>query len=232
MSSSSRLITPRIVVSLVFVLFVIPMVPLLITGKWGWWEGWTYVIVSMVGFVLSRALAARHHPDLLAERAHYNEHGDTQPWDRVLAPVVALGSVVILVVAGLDVRFGWSPTFSLPVRLVGLGLLLAGYLVGSYAMIENRFFSGTVRIQNDRGHRVVSSGPYRWMRHPGYLGAVIAYLGTPALLSSVWAFLPSVVLVVLLVVRTQLEDATLRTELEGYQQYAERVRHRLVPGVW
>jgi len=231
-NDSSRLITPRIVVSLVLVLFVIPMLPLFITGKWDWWEAWAYVVVSVVGFVLSRALAARRNPDLLAERAHSGEHTDTKSWDRVLAPVVALGSVVILVVAGLDVRFGWSPDFGLAMRLAGLALFVAGYVLGSYAMIENRFFSGTVRIQEDRGHRVVFSGPYRWMRHPGYLGAIIAYLGMPAVLSSLWAWLPSVVLVTLVVVRTHLEDDTLRAELGGYQAYADRVRYRLLPGVW
>ncbi len=232
MNRSPSLITPRVVVMLVLVLFVIPMLPLLITGKWDWWEAWAYVVVSVVGFVLSRALAARRNPDLLAERAHSSEHTDTKPWDRVLAPVVALGSVVILVVAGLDMRFGWSPDFGLAVRLAGLALFVAGYVLGSYAMIENRFFSGTVRIQEDRGHRVVSSGPYRWIRHPGYLAAIISYLGMPALLGSLWAWLPSVVLVALVVVRTRLEDDTLRMELEGYQAYAERVRSRLLPGVW
>lgn len=232
MSNESHLITPRIVVSLVLVLLVFPMLPLLITGKWDWWEAWTYVIVSIVGFVLSRALVARRNPDLLMERAKSSEHADTKPWDRVLAPVVALGSVVALIVAGLDVRFGWSPDFSLALRLAGLALYIAGYVLGSYAMIENRFFSGTVRIQEDRGHRVVSGGPYRWMRHPGYLGAALAYLGTPALLSSLWAFLPSVVLLVLLVVRTRLEDATLQAELDGYREYAGQVRYRLLPGVW
>jgi protein-S-isoprenylcysteine O-methyltransferase Ste14 len=117
-------------------------------------------------------------------------------------------------------------------RLAGLALFIAGYVLGSYAMIENRFFSGTVRIQDDRGHRVVSSGPYRWMRHPGYLGAIIAYMGTPALLSSLWAWLPSVALVALVILRTRLEDSTLRAELPGYQAYADKVRYRLLPGVW
>lgn len=229
---SSRLITPRILTSLVLVLLVIPMLPLLITQKWDWWEAWAYVGASMVGFVLSRALAARRNPDLLAERAHFDEHPDTKPWDRVLAPAVALGSVVILIVAGLDVRFGWSPAFSLTVRLTGLALFVAGYLLGSYALIENRFFSVTVRVQDDRGHHVVSSGPYRWMRHPGYLGAGLGYTGMPALLSSLWAFLPSLALLVLLVVRTRLEDSTLQAELPGYRDYAGRVRYRLLPGVW
>ena len=147
-------------------------------------------------------------------------------------PLVALGSVVILVVAGLDVRFGWSPSFDLLVRVAGLAVVIAGYILGSYALMENRFFSGMVRIQRERGHRVVSGGPYRWVRHPGYAGAIATYLAMPPLLSSLWAWLPAVALVAILVVRTRLEDATLRAELEGYEAYAGRVRYRLVPGVW
>ena len=232
MSLRATLVTPRVVGMLILVLIVIPMLPLFITGNWGWWEGWAYVTVSIVGFVLSRWLAARRHPDLIAERARFMDHKDAKPWDRLLAPLVALGSVVILVVAGLDVRFGWSPSFDLLVRVGGLAVVIAGYILGSYALMENRFFSGMVRIQRERGHRVVSGGPYRWVRHPGYAGAIATYLAMPPLLSSLWAWLPAAGLVAILVVRTRLEDATLRAELEGYEAYAGRVRYRLLPGVW
>jgi protein-S-isoprenylcysteine O-methyltransferase Ste14 len=104
--------------------------------------------------------------------------------------------------------------------------------LSSYALIENTFFSGMVRIQTDRGHRVISSGPYRWLRHPGYAGALLAYLATPFLLDSVWTLLPVVFLTAVLVIRTRLEDQTLQAELDGYRDYARRVRYRLLPGVW
>ena len=232
MSLRATLVTPRVVGMLILVLIVIPMLPLLISRRWGWWEAWAYVIVSIVGFVLSRWLAGRRHPDLLTERARFMEHEDAKPWDRLLAPLVALGSVVILVVAGLDARFGWSPSFDLPIRLAALAVVIAGYVLGSYALIENRFFSGMVRIQRERGHRVVSSGPYRWVRHPGYAGAIATYLAMPPLLSSLWAWLPAAALAGILIVRTRLEDATLRAELEGYEAYAAQVRYRLLPRVW
>ncbi len=116
--------------------------------------------------------------------------------------------------------------------MVGLALLLAGYALASYALIENAYFSGMVRIQTDRGHQVVSSGPYRWVRHPGYTGALLAYLGTPLLLDSIWALLPAVFLTVALIIRTRLEDQTLQAELDGYRDYAQRVRYRLLPPVW
>jgi len=115
---------------------------------------------------------------------------------------------------------------------VSLVIIVAGYALGAYALIENRFFSGMVRIQADRGHQVVSSGPYRWVRHPGYAGALLSYLATPLLLDSWWATLPAAFLIVVLVIRTDLEDRALQAELEGYHDYAGRVRYRLLPGVW
>jgi protein-S-isoprenylcysteine O-methyltransferase Ste14 len=219
-------------VQLLIFVVVIPFLPLLISGRWDWWEAWVYAIIYILGFVLSRMLAARRHPDLLAERARFTQHEDAKPWDKWLAPSVGLGGGLIPLVAGLDALFVWSPTFSLPVKILALAIILAGYALGSYALIENRFFSGMVRIQTDRGHHVVSSGPYRWLRHPGYAGALLVYLATPFFLDSLWAFLPTVLLTILLVIRTALEDRTLQDELVGYREYAELVRYRLLPGVW
>jgi protein-S-isoprenylcysteine O-methyltransferase Ste14 len=217
---------------MLFFVVVIPFLPLLISSRWDWWEAWVYAIICILGFAISRVLAARRHPDLLAERARFMQHENAKPWDKLMAPLVGLGGGLVPLVAGLDVLFDWSPTFSLPVKIVSLVIILAGYALGSYALIENRFFSGMVRIQTDRGHQVVSSGPYRWMRHPGYAGALLTYLATPLFLDSRWAFLPAVFFTILLVIRTGLEDRVLQDELEGYRDYARRVRYRLLPGVW
>lgn len=124
-------------------------------------------------------LAAKRHPDLLAERARFAQQPDAKPWDKWLAPAVALGGGLIPLVTGLDALFGWSAPFRLPVKLAALLIILAGYVLGSYALLANRFFSGMVRIQTERNHQVVSSGPYRWMRHPGYAGALATYLAVP-----------------------------------------------------
>jgi len=215
-----------------FFVVVIPLLPLLISWRWDWWEAWVYAIICILGFAISRVLAARRHPDLLAERARFMQHEDAKPWDKLLAPLVGLGGGLVPLVAGLEALFDWSPTFSLPAKTLSLVIILAGYALGSYALIENRFFSGMVRIQTDRGHQVVSSGPYRWMRHPGYAGALLAYLATPLFLDSRWTFLPAAFITILLVIRTHLEDRTLQDELEGYRDYAGRVRYRLLPGVW
>jgi protein-S-isoprenylcysteine O-methyltransferase Ste14 len=232
MGTRTNKISPRAVIQMIFFILVIPFLPLLVSWRWDWWEAWVYAAVSILGFAISRGLAARRHPDLLAERARFLQHEDAKTWDKTLAPLVGLGGGLIPLVAGLDMLFGWSPTFSLPGKILSLVVLLGGYVLASYALIENRFFSGMVRIQAERGHRVVSGGPYRWMRHPGYAGALMAYLATPTFLDSWWAFLPAAFITLVLVIRTALEDSALQAELDGYQEYARRVRYRLLPGVW
>jgi len=232
MNNQQRTISPCVIVPMLFFVVVVPFLPLLISWRWDWWEAWAYAIIGILGFAISRVLAARRHPDLLAERARFLQHENAKPWDKLVAPLVGLGGGLVPLVAGLDALFDWSPTFSLPVKIVSLAIILAGYALGSYALIENRFFSGMVYIQTDRGHQVVSSGPYRWMRHPGYAGALLTYLATPLFLDSRWGFLPAVFLAILLVIRTGLEDRVLQDELAGYCDYVRRVRYRLLPGVW
>ena len=217
--------------ALLFVVLV-PFLPLLISGRWDWRAGWVYGLMSVLGFVVSRVLAARRHPDLVAERARYAQHEDAKPWDTALSRWLLLDGLLVMLVAGLDARLNWTPGLSLAVKGVALAIMLAGYALSAYALVENRFFSAVVRIQTDRGQHVVSSGPYRWMRHPGYAGGLLVYLATPALLSAVWAYIPTAALVALTILRTAREDRTLQEELPGYRDYTTRVRYRLVPGIW
>ncbi len=232
MSNQQRTITLRLILQMLLVIVVAPLLPLLIAGRWGWWEAWAYAIISIAGFVISRVLAGRRHPDLIAERARHMQQANIKPWDKRLAVWLMLGGILVLLIAGLDARFGWSPAFGWPAKLLALVMIVVGYVLSSYALIENRFFASTVRIQAERGHHVVSSGPYRWVRHPGYAGGLLTYLATPLLLDAPWAFVPTVFVVALTIIRTALEDKTLQEELEGYRAYAERVRYRLLPGVW
>ena len=145
---------------------------------------------------------------------------------------MALGSLLIPLTSGLEALNGSLVLFGLPVKLVAILLLLAGFSWGSYALWENRFFSGTVRIQTERGHTVVSSGPYRIMRHPGYFGSLVSFLVSPLILDSLWAFVPAIILIMTLIIRTRLEDQVLQNELEGYSEYAKKVHYRLIPGIW
>lgn len=134
--------------------------------------------------------------------------------------------------AGLDVRFGASPGFPLPFQAGALCLVLAGLALGNWAMLANPFFSGIVRIQSERGHRVVSTGPYRWLRHPGYAATLLAFAALPIFLDSTWAVSPAACLVAVGIARTALEDRFLHDELDGYREYATLVHYRLVPGIW
>ena len=232
MNDQQNVITPRVVLQVLFFVVLLPFLPLLISGRWNWWEAWLYAIISILSFVISRILAARRHPDLIAERARMMQHEDAEPWDRRLAPLLGLGGALALLVAGLDARYNWSQDFDMPLKIIALIVILAGNILGTYALMENRFFSGVVRLQTDRGQHVVSSGPYRWVRHPGYAGALLTYWGTPIFLGSLWTFIPVMFITVILVMRTNLEDKTLQEKLDGYREYAGRVHYRLLPGVW
>ena len=226
-------LTVRTVVQVLVFVVLVPFLPLLISWSWDWWEAWVYALIGILGFVVSRVLAARRHPDLLAERAKFMQHEDTKSWDNLLARLVGLGGALIPLVAGLDARYSWPGLdFSLPVELVALILVLSGFAFGAWALMENRFFSGVVRIQKERGHHVISTGPYAWVRHPGYAGALLTYWLTPIFLDSLWTFIPVAFISLVLLVRTDLEDRTLQKELPGYKEYAQKTRFRLLPGVW
>lgn len=232
MSAVVKELTPRRIGLMVLVVLLFACTPLIISGHWDWWEAWSYAVVGTVGFAASRVLAARRNPGLIDERARSMELQGAKSWDRILAPMVALGGILIAVVAGLDKRHEWSEPFPLWIKVAALVIIVLGYLLGTWAMLENKFFSGVVRIQKDRGHTVVSTGPYAWIRHPGYAGTLCVYFVTPLLLDSIWALIPALVLVGALVVRTALEDKTLQEELPGYKEFTQKTRYRLIPWIW
>ena len=232
MKTEQKTISARVIIIVLFFIVFVPALPLLISRHWGWWEAWVYLILGIFSFASSRLLAARKNPDIIKERSQFMQHDNTQSWDKLLAPFTGIGGGLIPLIAGLDAQFGWSQPYNLNLKILALVIILAGYVLGSYALITNRFFSGTVRLQTERGHQVVSSGPYRWIRHPGYVGGILTYLATPIFLDSVWAFLPAVFVTLILVIRTALEDRFLQNELQGYREFAQRVRYRLIPGIW
>ncbi|MDF1521081.1 MAG: isoprenylcysteine carboxylmethyltransferase family protein [Brevefilum sp.] len=208
------------------------MLPLIVSWQWDWWEAWVYAAVSIFGFVISRYLAGRRNPDLLVERGKFLQHQNPEPWDKILSPLLGLAGGLIPLAAGLDARFVPSPEFGLGLKIIAIAVLLLGYVIGSYALIANKFFSGMVRIQAEHGHHVINTGPYRWMRHPGYLGALITYPVIPILLDSWWTFIPVIFAIIIIILRTKKEDDTLQEKLDGYREYAKWVRYRLIPGVW
>ena len=232
MDDKTKVLTPRVILMLLVFIVAVPMLPLLISWQWNWWEAWVYAAINILGFAVSRFLAGRRHPDLLIERGQFLRHNNPEPWDKILSPLLGFGGGMIPLAAGLDARFGPSAQFGLAIKILAIIFILIGFAIGSYALMENRFFSGMVRIQEERGHHVIRSGPYRWVRHPGYAGSLITYLAIPFLLDSWWTFLPVAVTIIIIVIRTRLEDQALHEKLDGYQAYAQEVPCRLIPGIW
>ena len=200
------------------------------SGRLAWVMAWVYIGTRVGIAVVSMQVISYKYPRLLDERFHPGE--GVKIWDRPLVSITTLLLPIILIVAGLDVRFGWSPELSVGIQLIALVIWLHGDVLSKWAAVSNRFYSRIVRIQQDRGHTVVTDGPYGYIRHPGYAGALVAGLATPIALGSLWALIPGGVLALLLVIRTALEDETLHEELLGYAEYAQQTRYRLVPGVW
>ena len=161
-------VSPRQWIGLVVVYLSIPLVLLVCGGDFGWWQAWVYSLLIVAAGIGGRIGAERRHPGLTAERQNTEKIQSAKAWDKVLAPLMALSvSFPLVIVAGLDHRRGWSPVFPLWLIVLGFILISLGYAFGVWALIENRFFSSTVRIQTDRGHVVCDSGPYRIVRHPG-----------------------------------------------------------------
>lgn len=217
------------VVGILF-LGVIMGVPFVSAGRIDWVEGWVFLVIIAVGAIGSNLFVKSRNPELLKHRRRIGE--GTKSWDRVWLGSFRLMLIGMLVVAGLDsVRFGWTstPWWFCPIGVIPV---LLGFALSARSMAENPHFEGTVRIQHDRGHRVIDSGPYAIVRHPGYLGISVLILGLPLVLRSRWALVVAAVSILWIGLRTWLEDRLLQAELDGYAEYAKRVRRRMIPGVW
>lgn len=198
-------------------------------GRLAWPNAWILLGLNFVACIMSMAVL-RHDSGLRAERANTKAG---KSWDKpIVFVMVLLGPVATWITAGLDGRFHWSIGMGWKAVVAGVVVGLPAVALTVWAMRTNRFFSAIVRIQKDRGHAVVSSGPYRLIRHPGYTGMSAFMLATPLILNSRWAFIPVAGTIAVAVLRTALEDRTLRKELDGYADYARKVRYRLVPLVW
>ena len=223
----------RGLITLLIMISLMPCVLFLCAGRLDWWEGWAYTANAFIILVSSRALVLIKSPDMARERSSAGGKEDVKSWDRTLMPLTALvGPLVGWIVVGLDERYGWTPDLPDPIQVGALFVIFIGSNIGTWAMLANRFFSSQVRIQSDRGHTVVSTGPYRFVRHPGYAGGILSWIGGPVFFSSYWSVIPTVIVIALMVIRTALEDRTLMDELPGYKDYAQKVRYRLLPGVW
>lgn len=197
------------------------------SGRLNWIWAWAYLGVGLGILLINVRILP---PELIAERGQPGDN--VKRWDKVLTTLAGLPTLGVPIVAGLDERFGWSPQLVPVIHLIGLTFFVLGQGLFSWAMASNKYFSTAVRIQTDRGHTVATAGPYRYVRHPGYVGYIVSFLGMSLALGSLWAIIPAGLIACLLVARTALEDRTLQDELPGYKDYVQRVRYRLLPGMW
>ena len=197
-------------------------------GRIDYWQGWIYNGLNIIFLLLSYFLLPR---ELIEERLKPKE--GMKKWDKIYYIVSIPVYFAILIISILDGgRFDWEPRIPILVVIIGVVVYTIGQIIILWAKKVNKFFSIVVRIQKDRGQTVCKDGPYRFVRHPGYLGGLLYIIVTPIVLSSFWGLIPAVIAVVLLFIRTYLEDKTLQRELEGYTDYTNETRYRLLPGIW
>ena len=199
-------------------------------GRICYWQGLLYLAIGLIMFVLNYTVL-RIDSQLSNERSKPGE--GTKQWDKTILGLSFLVTISMYIIAGLDSgRFHWSPDFHWSVYLLGVILTITGQLLFLIAQKQNRFFSSTVRIQTDKEHIVCETGLYSIVRHPAYLGSIIQSLGFPLFFGSLWSVIPICLLIILLIIRTDLEDKTLRNELQGYLEYSGKTRYKMIPYVW
>ena len=192
---------------------------------------WLFFGTALAHYSVSTAVQYKLNPQLLVQRLKRKREG-SKLWDEILMRVSNLMVIIsIPAIAGLDGRFHWS-NLDAYFAVVGLVFIVVSTVLLNWAMIVNPHFEPTVRIQKERDHKVITSGPYNIVRHPGYLAGILFAISIPLMIGSVFAFIPVGIYVFLMIIRTWLEDKTLQEELEGYSEYASQVRYRLFPGIW
>jgi len=199
-------------------------------GRIDYWQGLIYVIIGLIMFALNYTVL-RVDPELLEERSKAGE--GAKKWDKTRLGLSFLTTIFMFITAGLDSgRFHWSVDFHWSIYLIGIILTITGQLLFLFAQKQNKFFSSTVRIQANRGHSVCEAGLYKIVRHPAYLGSIVQALGFPLIFGSFWSIIPIILSIILLVTRTNLEDKTLKNELQGYIEYSKKTRYKIIPYVW
>jgi protein-S-isoprenylcysteine O-methyltransferase Ste14 len=220
----------KALLSLVIYLGVMIAVMFGAAGTWDWPRGWLFLGIYLVLTLIACAWLWVVNPEIFAARRKIQK--GTKSWDVILTTVIILVFFALMVVPALDDgRFHWAPQ---PASVLWLGypLFAVGFMGFAWAQSVNRHFEASVRIQEDRGHQVITTGPYAIVRHPGYAFAILMIAGMPLAMGSLYGLIPAGLLIVLVLIRTLGEDATLKAELPGYREYAQRVKQRWLPGVW
>ena len=202
---------------------------MLLRGAWNWLWGWVFIALMALAGLIHVLMLLPTNPALLSERST-GIRAYAKKWDRWVLSIASVLGMVGWIIAPLDIRNGWGPGMSLWLQIGGAVVFALGWALVLWATYSNAFFTTTVQIKENQ--TVYTGGPYRIVRHPGYLGAVLYNLSTGFLLGSWWAILPCVLSIVVFVVRTALEDRTLRAELDGYEAFTQQTKYRLIPGIW
>ncbi len=203
-------------------------------GSLYWWEAWVMVALwAVFGLVLTFYLM-KHDPELLAERMRLVPiHKDQKAWDKVIMFLFFIAGIALYIIPGFDVvRYAWSESLPLWMKLIAIAIHFPCFIMLGWVMRENTYLAQVVKIDSERGHKVVTTGPYAWVRHPMYSVVIVLLFAVPIALGSRYALFLSLFLTLLLIVRTYLEDRTLHDELEGYTEYAKQTSYRLIPGIW
>jgi protein-S-isoprenylcysteine O-methyltransferase Ste14 len=211
-------------------IFLIYISIFILAGRLNYWQGWLFIIGNTSFFII-QSISLVSKKDLAQER---DKPGlGRKSWDKFFFPLYLPTSISIFAVAALDAgRFNWTGNLPAPVYIISYTVCVLSLSLFLWAMRANKFFSSVVRIQTDRGHYVVRSGPYRFIRHPGYLAAIFVFISGATALGSLWALIPASLVAILFIIRTYLEDKTLKEELPGYAEYAQNAKFRLLPHIW
>lgn len=220
----------RIVLEGFFALLFILALMFLLAGRWDYWQGWVFSGVC-VFLVMVEIILFKNKTELAEERVKPGP--GTKFWDKIFWVFYILMYLVIIIGAPLDAgRFEWTKQLPVYVYIISYVLFLFSIFMFGWAMWVNKWFSSVVRIQKDRDQKVVQIGPYKIVRHPGYVGGILMGITMPLVLGSLWMLIPGGIVLILLIIRTYLEDTTLQKELRGYSDYAKKVKYRLLPGIW
>jgi len=195
------------------------------TIKWIW--AWIYLFLGLLVLIANAFVLS---PDLIAERGQPKKN--VKKFDKIITSIIIIPVLAIFIVAGLDIRYSLTNQIGLAIHLLGIFLFIIGNVFFTWAMVSNKYFSTLVRIQHDRDHKMATSGPYKYIRHPGYTGYILFTIAAPLLLGSWWSLIPAIIVSILFIIRTYFEDRTLQKELNGYKDYASRVKYQLLKGIW
>jgi len=196
-------------------------------GSWQWIWAWIYIFLQLI-MIVSNGLLLQG--DLIEERGRKSKN--VKKWDKLLNSINAIPTLLMYVICGLDFRFAWTGNILIIFHISGLLIIVAGSLVFTFSMKANRYFSTLVKIEPEKGHYVAQSGPYKVIRHPGYMGYIFMTIGTPVALGTLWGLIPAIITAIIFIIRTAFEDKTLIKELPRYYEYTQKVKYRLLPFLW